>query len=155
LGDALAAVRGSGRGRLVLVGGEAGSGKTALVRRYCDLHRPSVRIIAGACDALFAPRPLGPFVEVAQTTGGELAELVAADASPYEIATALMHELARRVPTILVLEDLHWADEATLDVFTLLARRVETVPALVLATTEMTSSTMRFCFASCSEILRR
>ena len=44
-----------------------------------------------------------------------------------------MQELTARAPTILVLEDLHWADEATLDVLRLLARRVESVPALVLA----------------------
>jgi predicted ATPase len=52
---------------------------------------------------------------------------------PHEVATALAHELGARAPTVFVLEDLHWADEATLDVLRLLARRVETVPALVVA----------------------
>jgi DNA-binding CsgD family transcriptional regulator len=133
LGESLAAVLSSARGSLVLVAGEAGGGKTALLRQFCDEHRVSVRVLEGACDALFTPRPLGPLLDVAQVTGGELEELVEGGASPHEIAAALMGELAGRVPTILVLEDLHWADEATLDVLTLLARRVETVPTLVLA----------------------
>ena len=58
--------------------------------------------------------------------------LVRGEAKPYEVATALMHELGRRASTVLVLEDVHWADEATLDVIRLLGRKVEGVPALVL-----------------------
>jgi len=47
---------------------------------------------------------------------------------------ALLDELRFRHPTILVLEDLHWADDATMDVIRLLARRVEAAPALVIGT---------------------
>ena len=68
----LAAVREQGRGRLVLVAGEAGIGKTALVRAFCERGRPG-RVLRGACDALFTPRPLGPFVDIADELGGELA----------------------------------------------------------------------------------
>jgi DNA-binding CsgD family transcriptional regulator/tetratricopeptide (TPR) repeat protein len=93
-----------------------------------------VRVLWGACDALFTPRPLGPLLDIAQSTGGELEELVESGAKPYEVAAGLMRELGRRAPTILVLEDVHWADEATLDVLRILGRRVETVPALVVAT---------------------
>ena len=132
LNAALAAVQTNARGRLFLLGGEAGVGKTALTRRFCgEQHR--VRILSGACDTLFTPRPLGPFLDVAETTGGELEERVETGARPHEVAAALMRELRTRSPTILVLEDVHSADEATLDVFRLLARRVETVPALVVA----------------------
>ena len=53
---------------------------------------------------------------------------------PHEVVAALARELQGRVPTVFVLEDLHWADEATLDVFRLLARRIEGVPALIVAT---------------------
>ena len=67
----LAAVRAQGRGRLVLVAGEAGIGKTALVRAFCERTRPS-RVLWGACDALFTPRPLGPFVDIADDVGGAL-----------------------------------------------------------------------------------
>ena len=65
-----------GRGWLVLVAGEAGVGKTALLRRFCDEHRSSARILWGACDALYTPSPLGPLIEVAESSGGEVEALV-------------------------------------------------------------------------------
>jgi DNA-binding CsgD family transcriptional regulator/tetratricopeptide (TPR) repeat protein len=130
----LEAVERSSRGQVLLVGGEAGVGKTALARRFCDERRPSARILWGACDPLFTPSPLGPLRVVAEETGGELEEVVARGAMPHAVVTALARELSARAPTVFVLEDAHWADEATLDVLRLLARRVETVPALVVAT---------------------
>src|SRR5262249_4646371 len=66
----------AGAGRLVLVSGEAGVGKTVLTRAFCDSVRGSTRVFEGACDALATPRPLGPFADVAVQTGGELAALV-------------------------------------------------------------------------------
>ena len=82
----------------MLVGGEAGIGKTALLRRFCDEHRSSTRILWGACDALFTPRPLGPLIDVAQSTGGELEALILSNAKPYEVASALVRELEMRRP---------------------------------------------------------
>ncbi len=133
LGEGLEAVQRSSRGRVLLVGGEAGVGKTALLRRFCDHSLGSARLLWGACDALFTPRPLGPFLDIAAGIGGEMEELAETGARPYEVAAALVRELRTRPPTILVLEDVHDADEATLDVLRLLARRVEAVPAFVLA----------------------
>jgi DNA-binding CsgD family transcriptional regulator/tetratricopeptide (TPR) repeat protein len=132
--ECLEAVERRSSGRILLVGGEAGVGKTALVRRFCDERRRSARVLRGACDPLFTPRPLGPFLDIGREAGGELEAFVETSAMPYEVVTALAHELSARTPTVFVLEDLHWADEATLDVLRLLARRVETVPALVVAT---------------------
>src|SRR4051812_1293230 len=136
--DALAAltgrlddVRASSTGRLVLVGGEAGVGKTALLRMFCAAQ--DVRVLWGACEPLRTPRPLGPLSDVAESTGGELQELTSAGALPHEVAMALLRELRADAPTILTLEDVHWADAATLDVLTLLATRIGTAPALVLA----------------------
>jgi hypothetical protein len=134
LADHLEAVARSGRGQVVLVGGEAGVGKTALARRFRDEHRRSARILWGACDPLFTPSPLGPLRVVGEETGGKLEQVVTRGAMPHEVVTALARELSARAPTVFVLEDAHWADEATLDVLRLLARRVETVPALVVAT---------------------
>jgi predicted ATPase len=117
----------------VLVGGEAGVGKTALLRRFCEECREPARILWGACDPLFTPRPLGPLLAVAEGAGGELEKVVASGVMPHEVVAALVRELRAQAPTVFVLEDLHWADEATLDVLRLLARRVETVPALIVA----------------------
>ena len=133
LADALDAVTAGRAGAMVFVGGEAGVGKSALLREFCDQRRDSARILWGACEALLTPGPLGPLFDVAEVTRGELEELVSRGARPHEVTGALVRELARGRASILVLEDLHWADEATLDVLRLLARKVEAVPTLVLA----------------------
>ena len=125
-------VRSDSRGRLVFVGGEAGIGKTSLLREFCARRPRSVRLLWGACDPLFTPRPLGPFADVAPVVGDELEELVRNGARPYEIAAALERELAASLATVLVLEDVHWADEASLDVLRLLARRIQAAAVLVL-----------------------
>jgi DNA-binding CsgD family transcriptional regulator len=123
-----------GRGRMVLVSGEAGIGKTSLVRWFCDQVGDSARVLWGACDVLFTPRPLGPLLDVAGLVGGDLADRVESGAVPYEVALAVGRALEQRRPSILVLEDVHAADEATLDVLRLLARRIDDLPALVIAT---------------------
>jgi DNA-binding CsgD family transcriptional regulator/tetratricopeptide (TPR) repeat protein len=134
LAGSLAAVVESSRGRVVLAYGEAGVGKTVLLRHFCEHDRRSARVLWGSCDALFTPRPLGPLLDIAEITGGELADLVVSGAKPHEVMLGLIRELKRRAPTIVVLEDVHWADEATLDVLRLIARRLDAVPALVVAT---------------------
>ncbi|HXW81008.1 MAG TPA: AAA family ATPase, partial [Acidimicrobiales bacterium] len=134
LEDCLAAVERDGWGRVALVGGEAGVGKTALVRVFCEEGARSARVLWAACDPLFTPRPLGPLSVIAEGTEGEPKQVVRRGASPYDVMLALVGELRSARPTIFVLEDLHWADEATLDVLVLLVRRVATVPALVVGT---------------------
>ena len=113
-------------GRLVFVGGEAGVGKTALVRAF--VASADGRVLEGACDNLTTPTPLGPFVGLAD---GELARRVD-EGEPMKVAAALLDVL--RGGGVLVLEDVHWADQATLDVLRVLGRRVATTAALVLAT---------------------
>ena len=131
---ALGEVAESSRGRMVLVRGEAGVGKTAVVRRFCEAPRRPIRILWGACEPLFTPRPLGPLADVALLTGGELEKLVGHEAAPHQVLSALTDEVSRESPTVLVLEDLHWADEATLDVLRLLGRRIHAFPGVVVAT---------------------
>jgi hypothetical protein len=128
-----ASVRASSGGPLVLLAGEAGSGKTTLLRELCS-ERGGLRSLGG-CDALDTPRPLGPLPDVVAAEGGQLGAVVEEEgASPSRVAGALADDLRRRSPTILVLEDLHWADEATLDVVRLLARRLDSLPVLVVVT---------------------
>ena len=126
LEEALADVCSSGRGSLVLLAGEAGIGKTALLDSFCD-GNGSMPTLRGGCDALFTPRPLGPVLEIA-------AELDADGETPHELMQAMARALRERGSTVIVLEDLHWADEATLDVVRMLARRLESVPVLLAAT---------------------
>ena len=107
----------------MLVGGEAGVGKTALLRRFCET-REAPRVLWGACEPLRTPRPLGPFVDIGEATGGELEELVRRRRPAARgRGRAARASCAARAPTVLVLEDVHWADEATLDVLRCSAAR--------------------------------
>ena len=132
LAGMLAEVRASSSGRLVAVGGEAGVGKTALLQCFCRAEVRAGHALWGACAPLRTPRPLGPLVDVADGIGGEFEQVVTAAGRPHEVVGALLRELRRRALTVLVLEDLQWADEATIDVLALLSTRIATAPALVL-----------------------
>ena len=133
LADARASAAG-GEGRMVSISGEPGIGKTSLVRRFAgDLG--DGRVLLGTCDDLSIPRPLGPFRDLAGSVSAELEDALAADAAPHDIQDLLIAELERAPgPVVLVLEDVHWADDATLDSISVLGRRIGTMPALVVAT---------------------
>ncbi len=122
-----------GNGSIVLVHGEAGIGKTSLVGALRSQLPPETRMLVGFCDALSTPRPLGPFRDLARIVGDPLAgALVAGDRTV--VAEALRDELVRKQPTVVVIEDVHWADEATLDTLRLLVRRIRPLPAVLLLT---------------------
>ncbi len=121
----------AGQGRIALVYGEAGIGKTALLRQFGSTLPRRFTVLWGACDPLSTPRPLGPLLAPAEVLGGEAAALVGGEARPHEVADAVLGGLRGCGPSVLVLEDLQWADEATLDVIRLLARRIESAATLV------------------------
>ncbi|MFL5805259.1 MAG: helix-turn-helix transcriptional regulator [Roseiflexaceae bacterium] len=123
----------AGHGRMVLVGGEAGIGKTALIDRFTAVHRASSRVLWGACDALFTPRPLGPLYDIAAQMPGDLLALLTAQANRAVLFSAFLDDLQQH-PSIVVFEDVHWADEATLDVLTFLGRRMQRVASLLILT---------------------
>jgi DNA-binding CsgD family transcriptional regulator len=117
-------------GRLLFVAGEAGVGKTTLVRAFeTQVGR---RVLRGACENLATPTPLGPFVDIASESDARLATVLAEAADPRTVAHAVLAELSSRL--LVVLEDVHWADEATLDALRVLGRRIDTTPGLVIAT---------------------
>ena len=122
-------------GMLALVVGEAGAGKTAMLREFHERHGAEGRVLQGSCEPLLAPRPLGPFLDLADAVGGELSEVAGAGAKPHAVASALLRELGDgESPSLVLLEDLQWADEATLDVLRLAARRLVEVSTLLVVT---------------------
>lgn len=134
LGEYAAEAR-AGESRFALVAGEAGIGKTSLVEAARD--RIDARWLWGACDGSFTPRPLGPLFDIAAELGGELDAACQAEAARERLFRLLLDALA--VPpeeglTVVVVEDVHWADEATMDLLRFLGRRLRAAPVLVLVT---------------------
>ncbi|MDR3661732.1 MAG: AAA family ATPase [Mycobacterium sp.] len=126
--------RGSG-GRLVLVSGEAGIGKTAALGHFSAALDSSMRVLRGWCDPLATPRPLGPLIDALAGVGPAAAE--ALDAAIRSGDTAMLYRRLLRLLRdgnrwVWVIEDAHWADGATLDLLRFLARRVDSL-ALLLA----------------------
>jgi predicted ATPase len=121
-------------GRVVLVAGEAGIGKSTLVKRFTERQAAQARFLLGACDPLLTPRALGPLHDIARQTGGRLAELLASGSPREAVFAALLDQLTRPPRQVVVVEDTHWADEATLDLLVFLGRRLERTPAMLIVT---------------------
>ncbi|GAA1061690.1 ATP-binding protein [Agromyces bracchium] len=122
-----------GRGRIVLVHGEAGIGKSSLVEALRADPPAGSRVLVGACDAMSTPRTLGPLRDLAPDVGDALRTALRGG-DREEVLGALQDELDAHPGTVVVLEDVHWADEATLDVIRFLGRRIDRVPAALVLT---------------------
>lgn len=132
LETALADAR-SGSGCIALVSGEAGIGKTSLVEAFADRCRKTTPVLWGGCDPLFTPRPLGPLQDMAPGVNENLRELLRAGAPRAQIFSAVLEEAKSR-PTVFIFEDVHWADEATLDLLRFLGRRIHQSSTLLVIT---------------------
>ena len=123
-----------GEGRLVLIAGEAGAGKSVLVERF-QRDLPDARWSWGACDGLSTPRPLAPLFDLARELGGALEGLCQGRPERDELFAALLKQVTDddRLDVI-VIEDIHWADDATLDLMRFLTRRIRAASVLVIAT---------------------
>jgi DNA-binding CsgD family transcriptional regulator len=119
-------------GCVALVGGEAGIGKSVLLQEFKNRQR-ALRVLSGACDSLFTPRPLAPLHDIARVSQGALWMAVNSGASRDVIFSATL-ELLEQEPTLMVFEDLHWADEATLDLLKYLGRRIQRTRAMIVLT---------------------
>ncbi|CAL9648349.1 hypothetical protein SUDANB176_06542 [Streptomyces sp. enrichment culture] len=121
----------AGTGRLVLVGGDAGAGKTALVHEF-GRRIGGARLLDGGCEPLATPLPLGPLRDMADTLPAPLRRELVGAPDPATVRRLLLDELREGgVPTLVVLDDAHWADEATLDLLRFLGRRLAACPAMV------------------------
>jgi DNA-binding CsgD family transcriptional regulator/tetratricopeptide (TPR) repeat protein len=118
----------AGRGQLVFVAGEAGVGKTTVINELLRGVSEESRVAVGRCDALATPRPLGPWLDIAAALA------VVGDSNRDSLVGALLADLGQHGPSVVVIEDAHWADEVSLDVLVMLGRRVAELPVLLLVT---------------------
>jgi DNA-binding CsgD family transcriptional regulator len=121
----------AGASRLVFLAGEAGVGKTTLLE-LLRARLPHARWVAGACDGSFTPQPLGPLFDIAPQLGGAIETASAEDASRDRLFRVLLEQLSPpSLFTVMVIEDAHWADEATMDLVRFLGRRLRESPTLL------------------------
>jgi DNA-binding CsgD family transcriptional regulator len=125
----------AGQGRIALVSGEAGIGKTSFVDRLVATRGQTMRVLKGNCDSLFTPSPLGPLYDIARQAGGRLLAQLEGEAPRVALfSTMLDHLRGPAPPTLLIIEDIHWADEATLDLIKFLSRRIAETKVLLILT---------------------
>ncbi len=123
----------AGRGSVVLVAGEAGIGKSSLLRELRERTGERVTFLIGACEPLSVPVPLAPLRELVEAAGGgDLIDLGSDDR--LVLVRRVASVLAERAPVVAVIEDVHWADPLTLDLLRLLVRRAPQMAALIVAT---------------------
>ena len=127
-------VAATGTGRIVLIRGEAGIGKTSLVKAFMEACPSELDVLWGACDGVSTPQPYGPFEDMADSLGREFRTLLDGSAARGELGRWLLKWMAAGPTRVLAIEDIHWADQATLDLLAFLARRIESLPVLLLLT---------------------
>ncbi|TAI49572.1 helix-turn-helix transcriptional regulator [Flagellimonas allohymeniacidonis] len=122
------------QGKVVSIYGEAGIGKTSLVNAFLDECRDTFKICQGYCESLFTPRPFGPIYDMSSHLRQDFLKILA-NGNRAIIFESFKQEILRsKRPIILVFEDVHWADEATLDLIKYLGRRIGQFRCLMLLT---------------------
>lgn len=120
----------AGQGVVLLLNGEAGAGKTTLLRRFLDECK--ARVLLGRCDGVATPRPLAPVYDFHEPA---LTQHLLQPAPREVLFRAVLEWVASRHTTsILVIEDVHWADEATLDLLRYLGRRIAATRSMLILT---------------------
>jgi DNA-binding CsgD family transcriptional regulator/tetratricopeptide (TPR) repeat protein len=123
-----------GRGSIVAIGGEAGIGKTSVIEALRD-RVTRARFLVGSCDSLTTPRPLGPLHDIAADPASGMARPLGDGRPRHEVFDAFLDELRSSLrPAVVVFEDVHWADEATLDLIRFVGRRVADTHGVVVLT---------------------
>ena len=122
-----------GSGGFVLVSAESGCGKTALVQEFARGISGQAPVLWGACDPLATPRPLGPLFDVRDELGPQARGFLEGSGKAHDIYLAVFERL-RSESCILVVEDLHWSDQGTIEVLRFLLRRIRSTPSMVVVT---------------------
>lgn len=120
----------AGRGGMLIVSGESGAGKTSFVESFVDDWVRDERVLWGVCDPLPTPRPLGPIRDLAARLAPTSRDLLEHSDVPFDIFAALHNDLCT-APSVLVLDDLHWADQGTIDLLRFVLRRISQTRSLV------------------------
>ncbi|MDP9494531.1 MAG: AAA family ATPase [Actinomycetota bacterium] len=133
--ERLLAAAAHGSGSLALISGEAGAGKTSLVREFGDRVSGRAVVLVGGCDPLTTPRALSPLLDIALDPDSGLRDVFPKNTEPLEIFSAVLDRIrGARPPIVLIIEDVHWADEGTLDFLRFIGRRVADTNAVVVCT---------------------
>jgi DNA-binding CsgD family transcriptional regulator len=119
-----------GRGGMAIVSGESGAGKSTLLQTFAEQCVDGVPVLWGACDPLTTPRPLGPIHDLAAELGDGVTSMLRSASQPHETFTAVFEHL-RLHPSVLIVDDLHWADQGTIDLLRFLLRRIRITGSLV------------------------
>lgn len=120
----------AGHGGMVLVTGESGAGKSTLLQSFGHGVGGDTAMLWSSCDPLSTPRPLGPFHDLADQLGDEVRASLRDARQPHEIFNAVFEQL-RLHPSVLVVDDLHWADHGTIDLLRFVLRRIRVTQSLV------------------------
>jgi DNA-binding CsgD family transcriptional regulator/tetratricopeptide (TPR) repeat protein len=126
---------GDGAGSMAMIAGEAGAGKTSLMNELAHRIEGRGRVLIGGCDPLTTPRPLSPLMDIAADPDAHFTGHDLAESDPFSLFADVLDDLKGTIrPTLLVIEDMHWADEATLDFLRYIGRRVADTKAVVACT---------------------
>ena len=120
-----------GEGHCILLSGEAGIGKTSLIKSFYKEKKDNCKIYQGTCDALFTPRPLAPIYDIIWQIQKDTKENELYNVDRSLLFNQLFNGLEQqKKPVIIIIEDIHWADEATLDFIKFFARRIGRLQSL-------------------------
>jgi len=123
----------AGEGKTVLLSGEAGIGKTSLIKYFTNDLNSETEVLWGGCDALFTPRPLGPLYDIAYQIKSNLIKMLENEEKRVSIFSEFLNYLVKTSNLkVIVIEDIHWADEATLDLLKFLSRRINRTKSILI-----------------------
>src|SRR4030095_8770182 len=125
----------NGEGRCILLTGGAGIGQTSLVKNFSHTKKKFCNMYVGSCGALFTSRPLAPLYDILLQMQGDIPKNIANINDRAGLFTGFLHQLEnQKETTLIVIEDIHWADEATMDFIKFFARRITKFHCLFILT---------------------